>query len=68
MKIDARGLVVSEKRVGEGDRLVTVLTDEKGRPARVCPPVEDGPAEAGFPQQGFLLIPASPFSRGGTVT
>ncbi len=30
MKIDARGLVVSEKRVGEGDRLVTVLTDERG--------------------------------------
>ena len=30
MKIDARGLVVSEKRVGEGDRLVTVLTDGKG--------------------------------------
>ena len=30
MKIDARGLVVSEKRVGEGDRLVTVLTDVKG--------------------------------------
>ena len=30
MKINARGLVVSEKRVGESDRLVTVLTDEKG--------------------------------------
>lgn len=30
MKMDARGLVVSEKRVGEGDRLVTVLTGEKG--------------------------------------
>jgi DNA repair protein RecO (recombination protein O) len=30
MKIDARGLVVSEKRVGEGDRLVTVLTGERG--------------------------------------
>jgi DNA repair protein RecO (recombination protein O) len=30
MKIDARGLVVSEKRVGESDRLVTVLTGEKG--------------------------------------
>ena len=30
MKTDARGLVVSEKRVGEGDRLVTVLTGERG--------------------------------------
>ena len=30
MKMDARGLVVSEKRVGESDRLVTVLTGEKG--------------------------------------
>ena len=30
MKIDAHGLVVSEKRVGEGDRLVTVLTGERG--------------------------------------
>ena len=30
MKTDARGLVVSEKRTGESDRLVTVLTAEKG--------------------------------------
>ena len=30
MKWDARGLVVSEKRVGESDRLVTILTAEKG--------------------------------------
>ncbi len=30
MKIDARGLVVMEKRVGESDRLVTLLTAEKG--------------------------------------
>lgn len=30
MKIDTQGLVVSEKRVGENDRLVTVLTREKG--------------------------------------
>lgn len=30
MKIDAHGLVVSEKRVGEEDRLVTVLTNEMG--------------------------------------
>lgn len=30
MKMDARGLVVSEKSVGENDRLVTVLTRERG--------------------------------------
>lgn len=30
MKIDARGLVVSEKRTGDSDRLVTVLTGERG--------------------------------------
>jgi DNA repair protein RecO (recombination protein O) len=30
MKTDTRGLVVSEKRVGEGDRLVTVLTEDRG--------------------------------------
>lgn len=30
MKIDARGLVVSEKRTGDNDRLVTILTGEKG--------------------------------------
>ena len=30
MKTDTRGLVVSEKRVGDDDRLVTVLTEEKG--------------------------------------
>jgi DNA repair protein RecO (recombination protein O) len=30
MKTDVRGLVVSEKRVGENDRLVTLLTAEKG--------------------------------------
>lgn len=30
MKTDMRGLVVSEERVGEGDRLVTLLTAERG--------------------------------------
>ena len=30
MKTDTRGLVVSEKRVGEDDRLVTVLTEDMG--------------------------------------
>ncbi|HEX3016702.1 MAG TPA: DNA repair protein RecO [Caproicibacter sp.] len=30
MKMDAQGLVVSEKSVGENDRLVTILTREKG--------------------------------------
>lgn len=30
MKLDAQGLVVTEKRVGENDRLVTVLTRERG--------------------------------------